>query len=122
MIINPRNVKVSNNAREFLRRKILPGDVSNLDQMRILSILVYTLSVRYTDTDGNAVCVDEPQYLIYGIEPYQLKDELIIEVSEHKPLAIRLDTIFSEESSYYVDISDGRISISCGIQHKPDER
>jgi hypothetical protein len=68
------------------------------------------------------LCVGEPQYLIYGIEPYQLKDELIIEISEHKPLAIRLDTIFCEESSYYVDISDGKISISCGNQHKPDER
>jgi hypothetical protein len=121
MIINPHNVKISKNAREFLGRKILPGDVLNLDQMKILSILVYTLSVRYTDTDGNAVCMDEPQYLIYGIEPYQLKDELIIEISEHKPLAIRLDTIFSEQSSYYIDVLDGTISISCSNQHKPAE-
>jgi hypothetical protein len=114
MIIRPKNIEVTGRAREFLEKKILPGDPSKLEQMRIVSILVYSLGWRYTDFRGNEIDrSNDPQYLVCGIEQSQLTDEIVVEISKNKPLAIRfdLDNKYSESDIYCVDVIEEKIYV-----------
>ena len=103
MIINSKNVTIKNRALEVLKTNTPIGSLSSINNMPLVTIMLYTYGGQFTDKSGHTIKNDHPNYLLGKIKPGKLKDEIIVELSNDKFIAIRFEFPFSEEKIYIVD-------------------
>lgn len=62
MVINPKNVSVTPRALTYLDKKVLPGPLSGIGQMRLVTLMLYTLGCEYTNLHGQRIIDNEAHY------------------------------------------------------------
>ena len=110
VVINPKNVTVTPRALTYLDKKVLPGPLSGISQMRLVTLMLYTLGCEYTNLHGQRIIDNEAHYALAGMEPNRLGDAVIVELNAQRFLAIRFRSPFSRQKSYTIDF-DGRYPI-----------
>jgi hypothetical protein len=111
VVINPKNVTITSRARKVLDKSVLPGALSEIHRMRLVTIMLYSYGHEFVNHKGQVTRNDEANYLLAAIEPEKLTDEVIVELGDQKLIAIRFELPFSREKSYTVDFDGDHLIV-----------
>ena len=111
MVLNPKNVTITQRARMVLDKNIPPGPLSKIKEMRLVAILYYCYGTQFTNQGGQTIRDENANYLIGRIQPAKLKNEILLELADDKFIAVNFELPFSEEKLYTIDFDGEHIII-----------